>query len=60
MQQGAEYVHRRLLPLLERVRDRGVRAARAAMPRPDFLRACAWLVKAAGGRPRIPRHMAPR
>ena len=54
----SEYVQKRLHPVLEAARDRGVRAARALMPCPDFLRACAWLVKAAGGRPRIPRHWA--
>ena len=50
----SEYVHRRLHPVLERLRAGSLRA-----PPPGFLRACGRLLGAAAGRRRIPRHLAP-
>jgi transposase len=55
----SESVGRRLHPVLDHMRGLGVRAARAALPFPDFLRVCGKLLKTAGGLPRIPRHLAP-
>ena len=54
----SESVQKRLHPVLQALGDRGIRAARALMPCPDFLRVCGKLLKTAGGRARIPRHLA--
>ena len=50
------WVQARLHPVRERRRGPGLR--RADLPFPDFLSACAKLLKTAGGRARIPRHLA--
>ena len=55
----SEYVKSRLRPVERCLRERGVRAALAMMPHPDFLRACNKLLWAAGGGRRISRYMAP-
>ena len=54
----SEYVQKRLRPVLDAVRDKGVRAARGLMPCRDFLSVCGKLLKTAGGRARIPRALA--
>ena len=53
----SEYVHRRLRPVLERIRAGGLRAA--ALPHPDFFKACGRLLATAAGRRRIPRCLEP-
>jgi transposase len=53
----SEYVGRCLQPVFDRL-DRAAPGA-FRPPRAGFLKACAWLFGAAGGRRRIPRHMAP-
>ncbi len=56
----SEWVHRRLVPVMERALGRaGGAGPRAVPPPPGFLRACAWLLGAAGGRRSIPRCLAP-
>ncbi len=52
----SEHVQKRLRPVLERLRGPGLR--RSDLPFPDFLSVCAKLLKTAGGRPRVPRHLA--
>ena len=52
----SEYVQERLRPVLERLRGPGLR--RSDLPCPDFLAVCGTLLKTAGGRARIPRHLA--
>ena len=54
----SEWVQKRLHPILEVMRDKGFRAARALMPCPDFLSVSGKLLKTAGGRVRIPRCLA--
>ena len=53
----SEWVHRRLHPVMERIRGGGLRAAE--LPHPDFFGACAKLLAAAGGCKRIPRCLEP-
>jgi len=54
------HVHRLLRPVADALMGPGgLRAARALMPCPDFFAACGELLKAAGGRPSIPRCLAP-
>ena len=54
------YVHRLLRPVGNALMGAGgMRAARALMPCPDFFALCGKLLTTAGGRPFIPRSLAP-
>jgi transposase len=54
------HVHRLLRPVADALMGPGgLRAARALMPRPDFFALCGALLRTAGGRPSIPRCLAP-
>ena len=55
----SESVKSRLRSLQAVLRERGWRAARAAMPCPDFLHVANKLLWTAGGGRRISRYMAP-
>ncbi|GAA0569648.1 hypothetical protein GCM10009416_05140 [Craurococcus roseus] len=55
----SELVKNRLRAVQECLRQRGLEAARAMMPHPDFLRAANKLLWAASGGRRINRCMAP-
>ncbi len=55
----SEYVKSRLRPMQRCLRERGLKAAMAMAPCPDFLQAANKLLWAASGGRRINRYMAP-